>query len=175
MVFVGCTFCRGVAFAFDRAGVDQDRPCGPRACAAQSLQHLPHVMAIDRPDVVEPKLFKERPPAFKTGDQFAGPARTVADRFGQPRFQPFSHSAQARQRSALRQAGEVTRHRAHGRGDAHFIVVEDHKQPPPFGACVVQRLIGHAGANRSIPDNSNRIACGLAQIAAHSEPQSRRD
>ena len=47
----------------------------------------------------------------------------------------------------------------------------DDEHAPAFGACIVQRLIGHARADRPIANHGNRVTSGLTHVARDSKAQ----
>jgi hypothetical protein len=99
--------------------------------------------------------------------------RLLAQAVGQGGNEPLRNIAQGR--AGAVQLVQIGIHRAHRRGDGHVVVVQNDEQPPPFGPRIVQRLIGHASGDGPVTNNRNRVARGLAHVAANGEPQRGRD
>ena len=89
MIFVGAVFSRGIAFALDRADMDQHRTRGTGAGGAQHGQQLGHVMPVDRADISKAQFLEQRPlPTGHAGDQRPGAAGVVAQGAGQGGLEP---------------------------------------------------------------------------------------
>ena len=164
-------FGRCIALALDRDGMDQDRPGGARLGCAQNRQKLAHVMSVDRADIGEAQMFEQGRGFGMASDQFARTLCALTQGFGQVGRDPIRDVLQRGQRRLTGKTGQIARHRPGGRCDRHVVVVQDDEQPAAKIACIVERLIGHARADRPVADNGDRIACCLAQFARHREAE----
>ena len=90
----------GIALAFDGADMDQNRPRGPRARGPQHREELRHIMAINRSDILKPKLLKERARTGQSRHQLPRALGAFPQRCGQRRLEPFGEGRHARQRLA---------------------------------------------------------------------------
>ena len=167
VVFVGSRLGRSVALALLRDHVDEERPAALRVGLAHVFQHgqqVVEVVAVDRADVVEAQLF-EQGAAGGVGPGEAFPALGGGlDRAREPLGDVLGDVAQALIGAAGRQAGEIRRHGANRRRDAHVIVVEDHGQAPTPDRSVVHRLVGHARRHGAVADHRDHLPVGVTAL-----------
>ena len=168
-------FGRAIALALLRLDVDQDRPRRALMNGAQHGQQLVHVVPVDRAKVGKAEVLEQGAADRHALEHILGAFRAFAERFGQQAHRALGGGFEVLKRRFGVKAAEVARHRAHGRGDGHLIVVEDDDQAFLQIARVVERLIGHARAHRAVADHGDRVAQSFgdhaAQIAAHGEAE----
>jgi hypothetical protein len=70
---------------------------------------------------------------------------------------------------------EVAVQRAHGRADAHVVVVEDDEQVGLGHACVVERLESHARGHGAVADHGHAVALHALEFGRDRHAQRRRD
>ncbi len=170
---VGRVLGRGVALALAGNDVDQGRPVGADLDGAQHRQELVHVVPVDRADIAESQLLEERAAEGEALHQILGALRPLLERAGQERHRALGRGLEILERRAGVEAAEIARHGA-GRGrDRHLVVVEDHDQSLAEVACVVHRLIGHAGGHGAVADHRDGVPDGprRAQIARDAEAE----
>ncbi len=176
MIFVGGVLGRRVALALLGHDMDQHRPDLGVADILQHFDQRPHVVAVDRPDIIEAELVEERAAGDQAARIFLHPPRRAVQRLGHrprellrelARRQIFARRHQPRERVA--QAPDRRR-------DRHVVVVEDDDQPVAGGRRIVHRLIGHAGAD-SAPSPITAIAVPgvVRQLVGDREAERGRD
>jgi hypothetical protein len=132
------------------------------------------VVPVDRPDVVEAEFLEQR-----GGHHHAlGLLLQALGEFEQRRHGPqhaLAHVARLGVELAAHELGEVAVERAHGRADAHVVVVEDHEQVGVGHARVVERLEGHAGGHRAVADHRDGVAVLALLLGRQRHAQRGRD
>ena len=154
MVITGVHLSRLIALALFGDDVQKMRPRafadGPE-CALQFL----YVVAIHRPDVLEPHIFKH-------GGVIHGPPHKRLA-FCDHIFQRGSHHRNTVQKAAHiifgvkidccgAQVGQISCQRSHIFGNGHFVVIQDHQQIVQ-AADVVHALVDHAAGKCAISDD----------------------
>ena len=129
------------------------------------------VVAVDRADVVEAEVLKQR-----GRHHHALGMRLQA--FGQlkQRRRSFEHLLAdvlgGGVKLAAHELREVAVQRAHRRADAHVVVVQDDQQLAVADAGVVQRLESHAGAHGTVADDGHGVAVFALLLGRHGHAQS---
>ena len=176
VVAVGAGLGGLVALALLGDRVDQHRPVRPRLDGAQHRQDLAQVMPVDGPHIGEPQRLEQGAADGELLEQVLGAARPLPERPRQQAGRALGHRGEVLEGLARPEAGEVARHRPHGRGDRHLVVVEDHDELRAERAGVVHRLVGHARRHRPVADHRDGVpALAEAEIARRREAQRRRD
>ncbi len=123
----------------------------------QRGDHGVDVVAVDRADVVEAE-FLEVGAGHEHALHMLFPTAgelTQLRHLGQCVLAAFAH---ARVETPGQQFGEVTADGADRRADGHLVVIEDDQQVGVERAAVVERLEGHAGAERAVADDGDDMA-----------------
>ena len=132
------------------------------------------VMAINGADVVEAELLEHG----GRHDHALGLLLQAPGQLQQGRHlleHALAHIAGLGVELTAHQLGQIAIERAHGRADAHVIVVEDDQQIGVMHAAVVQRLEGHAGRHRTVADHGNGAAVLAFLLGRQGHAQGRRD
>ena len=122
MVFVRALLGRCIAFALDRATMDQDRAFATRFDAAQDGQKLVHVMAVDRADIIEAQFFEQRAGQTLAGYQLTRAFGPFTDGWRHQCLHSFGKRFHGCRGGGI-EAGQISRHRADRRSNGHFVVV----------------------------------------------------
>ena len=164
-------FGRGVTFALFGQHMDQDRSGGPGMGSAQNRQQLIQIVAINRADVGKAQLFEQGAANRDAFQNLFCPARAFLKRLGQQGHHAFGRRFQIMERRARVDAAKIGRHRAHGRGNGHFVIVQNDEHAAFQMARVVQRLIGHTRTHRAIANDGHGIPRIAAQFRCHGKTQ----
>ena len=122
-------------------------------CRNQGLQ----VMPVNRSDVVETKIFKQR----CRHDHALGMRLQAFGQFQQRRRDAqdmFAHIPGGSVEAPAHELGQIAIQRAYRRADAHVVVIEHHQQlAVVVHPCVVQRLKGHARTHGPVANDGHRM------------------
>mmetsp|Transcript_24080 Transcript_24080/g.44518 ORF Transcript_24080/g.44518 Transcript_24080/m.44518 type:complete len:521 (-) Transcript_24080:5233-6795(-) len=170
-------FSRGVAFALFGQHMDQDRAGRAILDSAQDGQQLRHVVPVDGAEIAEPQFLKQRPTHSHALEHFLSPLRALPEGFGQQAYSALGGGLEILERVLGIEPRQIGRHRAHGWGNRHLVVVQNNDQTLAQMARVVQRLIGHTSTHRSVTDDGDGVAQSFgdhaAQIAGHGKAECR--
>ena len=132
------------------------------------------VVPVDGADVVEAKIFKQggrHHHAFGVRLQALGQLKQRRRIFEHL----LAHAFGRRIKLPTHELGQVTVERAHGRADAHVVVVEHHQQAAVGHAGVVQGLKSHARAHGTVANDGHRVALLALLLGRQRHAQGRRD
>ena len=154
-----------VALAFFGHHVQKLR-AGQVADVLQRGDQRIEIVAVDGANVVKAKLLKQRRRHHHAFGVFFD-ALGQLKQGGRALEHAFAHAFGLGIKLPAHQLGQVAVERAHGRADAHFVVVQDDQQAAVFHAGVVQRLKRHAGGERSVANDGHRIAVVAFDLGGH--------
>ena len=115
------------------------------------------VMAVNRADVVEAKCLKQRGRHHHAFGMFFN----ALGQFKQGRRDLqhlLAHVLGGGIKLPAHELRQITVERAHGRADAHVVVVQDHQQLAVFHTTVVQRLKRHARRHGPVTNDGHGVA-----------------
>ena len=132
------------------------------------------VVAVDRPDVVEPELLEQRAGQQHPLRVLFPALRELLDRrqLRQDFLAAAAHRVVEARREELR---EIAVERAHRLGDRHLVVVEDHEEVGAGDARVVERLERHAGTHRAVADHRDHAPIVAVALRGDRHAERRRD
>src|SRR5687767_10011160 len=159
-------------------GVYDDRPIVDLLRLFQGGDQHRHVVPVHVTDVLEAQFVHESPRQDRGGDgvfeRFSGPSQrfayagntpeSVADLFFQVLIA-----------LCFLDPVQVTAQCSHGRGDRHFVVVEQYDHPRFQMPGLVNRLHRHTARERRIPDKGADVEIFILQIAGDGHAQSGRN
>ena len=173
VILVGRRLGRRVAVPLLGDDMDQARALCHIAHVLQHRDQRIKIVAIDRPDIIEPQFLEQGAAHRHAAGIFVGLVRRLVQRIGQLARQPPRQIAQGQERPRGDQPRQVGRKTAHRRRNRHVVVVEDHHQPVARGTRVVHRLIGHARRHRPVADHRNPAPRLARQLVGHRKTQRR--
>ena len=148
-------FGGAVTLSLPGDGVDEDRAQFEVAGPFQNRQELVEIMPVDRPHVMKSHLLEH-------GGRSAARHQFDLGHRRLPELLAVFPSAPAVPRFG--QSAEIVRHRPHRRRNRHPIVVQNDDEPALRGARIVQRLIGHAGGQRTIADDGGDPVASASEV-----------
>jgi hypothetical protein len=137
---------------------------------AHILQHrhqMLQIVPVDRADVEEAHLLEQRAAGDVAARMFHGPRDGPVGTLAEIGGQLLAELAKALVGAPRSQPRQIGAHRPARRCDRHVVVVEDDDQPRTQRACIVQRLIGHAGRHGAVADDGDDIVAPTGEIARH--------
>ena len=170
----GVSFCRLVAHSLLGDDMQQAR-AGLVAHLLYDLQQPQHVMAADRPKILHAQFLEQH--ACRQDHSLElplHPHREFLDsrHRAQHALACFTHRGV---QAPCQQAGQVTGHGAHIRGDRHLVVVEDHQHIRLGDPQMIERFVGQAGGQPAVPDHGHRLARFPCIAAGQRHAQGRAD
>ena len=134
-------------------------------------------MAVDGADIGKPKRFEEGAADGHAFDQIFGAFGAFPEGFRQKRHRAFGGGFQILERGTCVELREVGRQGTDRRGDAHLVIVQDHKEPFVEMSRIVHSFEGHAGAHGPVADHGHCVTDAFgreaAQITGDGEPKGR--
>ena len=132
------------------------------------------VVPVNRADVVEAELFKQRRRHHHALGVFFQPLGEFEQRW-RPLEHGLAHVLGGGVELAAHELRQITVQRPHGRADAHIVVIQDDQQIAVGHAGVVQRLKRHAGGHGTVADDGNAAPVFAAQTRRQRHAQGGRN
>ena len=155
--------------------MDQHRAFGGVAHILQHRQQVIEIVPVNRADVVEAQLFEQRPAGHHAAGEFLGLADGVVQAAAHLLDRAAREAADAEIFGRRHHPRQISRQAAHRRGNRHVVVVEDHDQPVARLRGVVHRLVGHAGAHRTVADHRDAAPRLALELVGHRKAERRRN
>ena len=155
--------------------MDEDRPGIGVAHVSQHRQEVREVMAVDRPDMVEPEFLEERATGPVGARHLLGARRAALPPARQAAGKLPRGIAQAEIGRGRGQAREIGGDRADRLGDPGAAVGKDDDKALVAHARAVQRLVGHARGERVVADDAHHVVAIAAQVPRDRLTEPRRD
>ena len=171
MIFVGGILRGLVALALVRHDMDQHRPDLRIADVFEHIDERFDVVTVDRPDIIETELVEERPAGEQAAGIFLHSARSAVQRFRHRPSDPLRQLARREVLVRADQPGERIAQRSDRRRNGHVVVVEDDDEAVSRRRGIVHSLIGHAGAQCPVADDSHGLARCIGKLVRNCEAE----